>query len=154
MIVDYIDGDIIRIWEAGNNIAHGCNCFHTMGAGVAGQLASKYPQVLSTDKAGSDYGDRNKLGSFTVVQMFDPLNIELNPGLCFNMYTQFYPGKHFELVYLLMALQKYFNQTNQTLYIPRIGAGIGGGDWEEISAGINSLSGIGDIIVVDYKEPQ
>ena len=147
MIVNYLVGDIIKIWEAGNNIAHGCNCFHLMGAGVAGQLATKYPQVLLADKSGSDYGDHKKLGSFTIAQMIDPLG--LNPGLCFNFYTQFHPGKHFDITYLLMALQKYFDQTNEMLYIPRIGAGIGGGDWDLIERRINENIK-GNITVVDW----
>lgn len=39
MIVNYIKGDIVALFLEGNIIAHGCNCFHTMGSGVAGQLA-------------------------------------------------------------------------------------------------------------------
>ena len=50
MIVKYIKGDIVALFLQGNIIAHGCNCFHTMGSGVAGQLARAYPKILEIDK--------------------------------------------------------------------------------------------------------
>lgn len=42
MIVKYIKGDIVALFTEGKNIAHGCNCFHTMKAGVAGQLTKAF----------------------------------------------------------------------------------------------------------------
>ncbi|AUE22994.1 phosphatase [Citrobacter phage CF1 ERZ-2017] len=65
MIKQYIDGDIVKIFLEGHNIAHGCNCFHTMGAGVAGQLAKAYPPILAIDKSETFLGDTEKLGTFT-----------------------------------------------------------------------------------------
>ena len=45
-------------------IAHQCNCFHTMGAGIARQIAIKYPEALEADKD-TPYGDIKKLGLFS-----------------------------------------------------------------------------------------
>ena len=40
----YIDGDLIRLAKQGtfDVIAHGCNCFCTMGAGIAPQMAEAF----------------------------------------------------------------------------------------------------------------
>jgi O-acetyl-ADP-ribose deacetylase (regulator of RNase III) len=40
----YIDGDLIRLAKQGtfDVIAHGCNCFCTMGAGIAPQMADAF----------------------------------------------------------------------------------------------------------------
>ena len=43
-------------------ILHGCNCFHTMGAGIAKYLANKFPEVLKADQT-TIKGDTGKLGS-------------------------------------------------------------------------------------------
>lgn len=64
MIVKYIKGDIVALFLQGNIIAHGCNCFHTMGSGVAGQLARAYPKILEIDKTTTEYGSRDKLGRY------------------------------------------------------------------------------------------
>ena len=148
MIVKYIKGDIVKLFSEGKVIAHGCNCFHTMGAGVAGQLASKFPVILSTDKAATDYADREKLGTFS-------LALAINGGACLNLYTQYEPGPNIDYGALVNAFQKMDKFLSGSLfkmdvYIPRIGAGIAGGDWEKIEALINMFTPNVNIIVVDW----
>lgn len=62
-----MNGDLILMAEAGqiDLLVHGANCFNTMGSGIAGQLAHKYPQVVKADNE-TKSGDKNKLGMFTI----------------------------------------------------------------------------------------
>lgn len=151
MIVKYIKGDIVKLFLEGKHVAHGCNCFHSMGAGVAGQLAKAYSPILSIDKAGSDYGCANKLGTFTRAS----LHRGSNANYCFNLYTQFEPGPNLDYAALLGAFIELDNFsasliTPLTVYIPRIGAGIAGGDWDKIELLINNFTPNTKIIVVDW----
>lgn len=51
MIIGTVKGDLISIFKSGaGHLIHGCNCFHTMGAGIARQIAQEFPQALETDK--------------------------------------------------------------------------------------------------------
>ena len=47
-------------------LVHGCNCFHTMGAGIAKIISMEYPEALKADKQKSIYADKNKLGKHTI----------------------------------------------------------------------------------------
>lgn len=148
MIKQYIDGDIVKIFLEGHNIAHGCNCFHTMGAGVAGQLAKAYPPILAIDKSETFLGDTEKLGTFTQAT-------GLKGQICFNLYTQFNPGPNLDygaLVNCMIELNHWaeYHLIKPTVYIPRIGAGIAGGDWEKIKTIIDWFTPDVDIIVVDW----
>jgi O-acetyl-ADP-ribose deacetylase (regulator of RNase III) len=46
-------------------IIHQCNCFHTMGAGIAKQIALRYPEAVEADRE-TRFGSRDKLGTFSV----------------------------------------------------------------------------------------
>lgn len=112
-----------------NFLAHGCNCFCTMGAGFAKALATEYPKVLEVDRETTS-GDKKKLGTFTTA--------EIDGKTIFNLYTQFDYGK--DKVQLdLKALETAFRNLNDymvekklnhhPILIPRIGAVLAGGDW-------------------------
>jgi O-acetyl-ADP-ribose deacetylase (regulator of RNase III) len=147
MIVKYIAGNIVKIFLAGGNIAHGCNCFCTMGAGVAGQLAKAYPPIYAID-AESAYGDEVKLGTFTqATGKFGQI--------CFNLYTQYEPGPNLDygaLVNCMIELNEWgANKINSpVIYMPRIGCGIAGGDWEKVSKLIGMFTPNLEIVIVDW----
>ncbi|UPW42479.1 hypothetical protein EBPHNEJP_00181 [Salmonella phage CF-SP2] len=148
MIKKYIKGDIVKIFLEGHNVAHGCNCFHTMGAGVAGQLAKAYPPILEIDVYETEHADPDKLGNYT----------QATGGrgqICFNLYTQYEPGPNINygaLLYAFQGLNRWASKCleNPTVYIPRIGAGIAGGDWNKIKLIIDMFTPDIDIIVVDW----
>lgn len=150
MIVNEINGDIVKILSEGHIIAHGCNCFHTMGAGVAGQLARKYPEIPLADKRQTTYADHSKLGSISAVWIADS-------GMCINMYTQYAPGPNVDYGAILNAFMGINRRLSVTsfrtapVYIPKIGAGIAGGDWNIIEKIINIATPNVDIIVVNYE---
>ena len=57
------NGDLIRMFSGGefDLIVHGCNCFHTMGAGIAGTIAKQFPYAAKVDRECTAYGDITKL---------------------------------------------------------------------------------------------
>jgi len=112
-------------------ITHGCNCFLTMGAGIAGQISKRYPAAFTADKA-TKSGDRTKLGSFTAAEISRPNGTKF---VVINAYTQYQPGRNFELTALERALslvKAEFGGKGLRFGLPFIGAGIGGGNWEQI----------------------
>jgi O-acetyl-ADP-ribose deacetylase (regulator of RNase III) len=121
-------------------LLHGCNCFHTMGAGVASQIANRWPKVLEVDKQ-TVKGVREKLGSNSYVRINDKLIIV-------NCYTQFTYGVYkrqvnYEAIYncfedVAIYLQKY-DLSKIDMRAPMIGCGLAGGDWNIIRPIFNKL---------------
>lgn len=138
-------GDIVKLATDNyfNAIIHGCNCFHTMDAGVARQIAHAFPEAVTADKD-TIRGQRTKLGHISVGRA--------NNVLIINAYTQFNPGADFRLD----ALEDAF-LTIRNLYFhlriayPKIGAGIGGGNWDDIQRAIDSIFIGMDHTLVEYK---
>ena len=139
-----IQGDLVELARDGDFdiIVHGCNCFHTMGAGIALQLAQTFPGPLgpaSIDKSSTKLGDRDKLGSFTIA------NGETLVGGTFaiiNGYTQYDFGSgdgiapvDYEAIRAVFRglAQLCRNTPDVRIGYPAIGAGLAGGDWDIIS---------------------
>jgi O-acetyl-ADP-ribose deacetylase (regulator of RNase III) len=167
-MLNTIKGDLIKLAEGGmfDIIIQGCNCFHTQSSGLAKQLATKYPQVLEVDKI-TEYGDLNKLGSYSFVKIELTNNIRF---LVINAYTQ-YKWSSGSDVFEYDAFQRFLNNfaiefkelnfvlghKYQTYNIgfPQIGAGLAGGDWSRISKMIEKFSedvtSHADVTVVEYQ---
>jgi len=129
-----IEGDLISLALEGyfDVIVHGCNCFCSMGAGVALSIKEEFPEAYAADLV-TIKGDRNKLGDFsqTTVKRAD------HEITIINGYTQF----HFHGEEVLLdydAVRKIFRKIKQQFHgkrtgYPKIGAGLAGGDWDRIS---------------------
>jgi O-acetyl-ADP-ribose deacetylase (regulator of RNase III) len=133
--MDTVQGDIVDLALQGRFevIVHGCNCFCSMGAGVARVIQEEFPEAYAADLV-TVKGDRNKLGDFssaTVMRKDREITIV-------NGYTQF----HFHGDDVLVdyeALRRLFARvkkqfSGKRIGYPKIGAGLAGGDWERISA--------------------
>ncbi len=129
-----IEGDLIALANDGvfDVVVHGCNCFNTMGAGIAKVIAAEFPATLAADR-GTAKGDRAKLGTIsTAVVEHDGRTITI-----VNAYTQFdYRGRGQKVDY--DALRQCFaavadRYAGQRIGYPLIGAGLAGGDWSVIS---------------------
>jgi O-acetyl-ADP-ribose deacetylase (regulator of RNase III) len=109
----YIDGDLIRLAKQGtfDVIAHGCNCFCTMGAGIAPQMAeafgcdefemerterSEYDEDLEGNYSipTNNKGDINKLGNIDFEYQYLWFNHPMvnEPGVAIAM-TSKSPGQ-------------------------------------------------------------
>ena len=138
-----ITGDLIKLANEGRftNIVHGCNCFNTMGAGVAKAIRSAFPRAYEVDQS-SGRGDASKLGtiSSTLVEAS-----ETGEDLrVINAYTQFRYGRNgqhvdYEAVRSCFRIikEQYAVPGSITAY-PLIGCGLAGGDWNIISEIINT----------------
>ena len=149
-MITYVNGDIFR--SNADVIVHGCNCFCTMGAGIARQVARYYPQAYTADKK-TPCGSKAKLGtysSWTGQHYFKP---ERTVTIV-NAYTQWkYGGKtrNFSYSALKDVLPKIKNDfAGKTIALPKIGAGLGGGDWKIIEQIINMVFNDKDVLVYEY----
>lgn len=156
-----VEGNLIHfaLNEKFDVIAHGCNCFCTMGAGIAPQMV----KAFACDKFPLEdikyRGDINKLGQidFKRVMQFENSPVfspdvnsivigeyttELPSSIIVvNAYTQYRYGsnhadgvkKPFDSDAFTLCMRK-INHTFKGKHIglPRIGAGLAGGNWDEI----------------------
>ena len=63
-----IEGDLIKLAIEGefDVIIHGCNCFGSMGAGIAKSIKNTFPEAYVADLK-TELGSRDKLGSISYV---------------------------------------------------------------------------------------
>jgi O-acetyl-ADP-ribose deacetylase (regulator of RNase III) len=147
-MIKYIDGDLVKDAELFDVIAHCCNCFCTMGAGIAPQIKTKFPEAYKAD-CETINGDTNKLGTISYTENTKPIVV--------NLYGQFdYTGRRtgqMDLDYtaLRSALREMKNKFSGLLFgLPKIGAGLAGGDWDVIEAIIEEELEGERVIVVNY----
>jgi len=152
-------GDLILLTKKGqfDVIVHGCNCFCTMGAGIAKQIQLNWPKAYEVDKK-TKYADRSKLGSWSkaeiILQVPDGSGYINRDLIIINAYTQYdYRGQG-SLVDL-KAIEKVFTNLNKEfagkkIGIPKIGAGLARGNWEEIFSIIEKTTLDLDLTVVEY----
>ena len=147
-----IKGDIIKLALAGqfDVIVHGCNCFHTMGAGIAKQIRTAFPDAYEVDLM-TKYGDKSKLGTYSMAHIYQYDLIIL------NAYTQYYfsgSGRKVHYSAIKSVFEAIKNQySGKRIGYPKIGAGLAGGDWAIISDIIEEeLEGEDHTLVVYRKE--
>ena len=130
----HVKGNLIHLAQKGkfNLIIHGCNCFNTMGAGIAKQISTDFPQAWQADQA-TACADRSKLGSYSMADVQTPVG----QLYVINAYTQYhYSGDGVLVDY--DAIEKVFtalkqNFSGKRMGYPKIGAGLAKGDWHIIS---------------------
>jgi len=147
-MIKYIDGDLIKLAQAGefNVIIHGCNCWNTMGSGIAAQIRKVFPRAFTEDYK-TIRGDKDKLGTITIAK-YDCCDIV-------NAYTQFKfgQGRHADYDAIrgcMKEIQRLY--TGKKIGLPFIGAGLAGGDWNIISVIIEEELADEDITVVRFKK--
>lgn len=138
-MLKYKVGDLIKAAVDGevNVIAHCANCFNTMKSGIAPQIVKMFPEAGEVDN-GTVKGDKGKLGSATAC--YD----EFHKVLVVNLYGQYNYGREKGKVYVdYDALRKSFGamrsyihyvnpDTGHKIGLPRLAAGLSGGDWNII----------------------
>ena len=128
-----VRGDLIDMALKGyfDVIVHGCNCYNTMGAGVALSIKKVFPEAYAED-CKTVRGDRNKLGSMSTA------TIQRNGRqiTIVNAYTQYhYRGEGVLVDYdaLRSAFAEIKSQfSGSRIGYPLIGAGLARGNWQQI----------------------
>ena len=154
-----IKGDLLELAFSGkfDIICHGCNCQKTMGAGIAAQIKYHYKAAYTVDVKDKRQ-PLDRLGNWTVAKVKTKV---IKPLFIYNLYTQFVPGNDFMLSALDLALFKlniHINELEQqegkkySIAFPQIGAGIGGGNWEDIKKVIGNRLGMKDVTIVYYDK--
>ncbi|NRB52039.1 MAG: macro domain-containing protein [Saprospiraceae bacterium] len=146
------EGDLIQLALAGefDVIIHGCNCFCTMGAGIALSIKRTFPEAYQADLA-TESGDRSKLGTISWATQIR----EGKELIIVNGYTQYnWRGKGVKVEY--DAVDSVFKLVKEKfggkrIGYPAIGAGLAGGDWQKIEAIIREALAGEDHTFVKYK---
>jgi len=139
-------GNLLDMAELGefDAIVQGCNCFCTMGSGIAREIRERYPEVAAVD-AKTSMGDYAKLGNWT-----DERVIRKNGSVEFtviNAYTQFgfntggSTNDVFEYTSFKLILQKLAHLYGTKRFgFPYIGMGLAGGDKNKIMAMLENFA--------------
>lgn len=144
-MIRYVKGDLFD--TECDIIAHGCNCRGGYGSGVAYTMAKKYPKArdMYLDK----YDDEGwRLGDVQFVHT-------VSGKVIANCATQdaFLPRgvKHvdYKAIYFSMLKVKDFaKERGLSIAIPKIGAGLAGGDWQIIESTLEQV--FSDYVVTVY----
>ena len=116
-----VQGDLLETKHA--YIAHGCNCSGAFGAGVAKQIAQRWPKAKFLYLRSVP-----KLGQVQAVRVSDDLMI-------FNCGTQQGYGAKgrqyvsYDAIRECMRAIKQMVPEKEKVAMPKIGAGLGGGEW-------------------------
>jgi O-acetyl-ADP-ribose deacetylase (regulator of RNase III) len=135
-------------------IAHCCNCFCTMGSGVAKAIRASFPVVYEADLQ-TRKGDREKLGTYSVAKVDDRYIV--------NLYAQFTYGRNTRELYydaMISCLEKLksfmLRHDFKSVGFPKgMGCILAGGDWRIVDAMVQSVfdgSGI-EVCYYQYSPP-
>ena len=147
-----ISGDLIQLAKDGqfDLIVHGCNCFCTMGAGIAKAVKNVFPAAFQADLA-TQRGDKSKLGTCSFAEIAG----NSSSLIVVNAYTQFdWRGRGPKVDYTALRscmvwIKKHF--PGRKIGLPKIGAGLAGGDWPTIAAIIAQELAGEDLTMVEFK---
>ncbi len=149
-MVEYIEfGNIFKIAGV-NSFAHGCNCAGAMGKGIAVQFKEKFPEMYR------EYKSLCKKDEFA---LGDVLEYNYGKGYVFNLGTQrtWKTKASIEAIELSLFRMLLFASREQIkkIALPKIGAGLGGLDWDDVKNVINKVAiefpDIELLVIENYK---
>ena len=158
-MITYQKGDLISLAKQGefDVVVHGCNCFCRMKRGIAPQMAKAFGCDRFPLEGKEFEGDKEKLGQIEYQRVILSTDKEL---IVVNAYTQYHwntPGPSgIPLDY--DALWSCFVKVNDAFQgkkvgIPKIGAGLAGGDWQKVESILKEVCGdLGELVVVEYVQ--
>lgn len=142
--IGFLHGNLLDFPYGITSIAHCCNTLNIMGAGIAKQIANRYPEAKKADDEAAK-GGLNILGEFSFADV--KIDDERN-GKIFNLYTQEEIGFGREVNYeglyrnLLLLRNRLNFLDEKCLGIPYgMSSGLAGGSWKIVYAMIEHLYG-------------
>lgn len=156
-MVKFVTGDLFT-YPGLDAIAHGCNCAGVMGAGIAKEFKRRYPENFKK------YKQACKDGTFKVGGL---LTFDAQDAYILNLGTQdefINPAKLVDIKKALKYMINFVMHMNiarsavhrdpiKTIGLPRIGAGLGGLDWQDVKQVILDLDteGLELIVFEEWK---
>lgn len=123
--LQHTKGNLLDLAEQGefDIVIQGCNCFNTMGGGIAREIRERYPMAALVDY-GTLKGDYDKLGNYTTAFT--------GKFLIVNAYTQYNMSQGtdvFEYTAFQLILEKIaYHFGDRSIGLPYIGMGLAGGE--------------------------
>lgn len=134
--VEYITGDIFTTTLPA--LGHGVNIYGVMGSGIAVLVRRNFPDIYIPYKTACE----NKT---LLAGGFQPILTESGMWI-FNMASQDKPGANASLSFLEATTETAFifaeQQSISGFALPRIGAGVGGLDWEDVDKSLNRIAAL------------
>jgi len=148
-MIIYKKGDLLDAPQL--NIIHQVNCKGSMGAGIAKSIKNKYPLVyedyLYMIKSELSHDKCLLLGESTCTLIND------NSQRLFNLFGQvdYYPRnkRHTDYNALESGFTKIKHCYNGDIAMPKIGCGLGGGDWKVVSKIIEEVFNDRDVYIYE-----
>ncbi len=142
-------GDLLMLAKQGHFdvVIHGCNCFCTMGAGIARQIKKDFPAAFAADQQ-TIAKDKNKLSTYSKahIQHGDIVFIIVNAYTQYNWRGDGLKADYAAIRRVFTSIAIEFPQAR--IAYPLIGAGLAGGDWQVIPEIINdALKGLDHTLV-------
>lgn len=160
---EYKVGDLVQALKSGevSSIGHQANCFCTMNSGVAKAIRLEFPQAYEAD-CFTEKGDKNKLGTLTAAEHE---RADGSVGIIYNLYGQYnygYDAKGYTnyealrgaLLNMRIDLDGAVGVNGEDwkkVGFPKIGAGLGGGDWDTIARIIEEVFTDYDVTIYTLK---
>lgn len=150
-MVTYIEfGNIFNL-QGISNYAHGCNCAGAMGKGIALQFKNKFPKMYI------EYKRLCKEGLFSLGDIY---TYDYGNGIVFNLGSQKTWKTKADINAIESSLIKMLSYAQQNnilkIALPKIGAGLGGLNWNDVKSLINIVSNdypsIDLFVVENYKD--
>ena len=162
MTLLHTKGNLLDLAEAGefNIVVQGCNCFNTMGGGIAREIRERYPEVAKAD-AETIRGNYNKLGTWTEgYAWYNMRGDDADNFVIINAYTQYNMSTGedvFEYIAFQLILQKLAHiYPGGDFGFPYIGMGLAMGDkdliiqmLEDFAVRVTSTGG--SVTLVEFK---
>jgi O-acetyl-ADP-ribose deacetylase (regulator of RNase III) len=134
-MITYVQGDLLGATQ--KVIVHGCNNRGVMGSGVARQIRARWPNVYEV------YALKHKVFGLDLGDVIPVAT--LDGKIIVNAVTQDGFGRDGQRYVDYAAIERCFEVINDRvdswevseIAMPRIGAGLGGGDWSIIESIIN-----------------
>lgn len=133
-------------------ICHGCNIAGGFGSGIAGLIASKFPEVKRAYK-NKFYREGFKLGDIQIVPLWEPKG---DTKIIVNLMTQAkYGGKSIQVNYeacfeAFVKLFAYAAGHLNSIAMPKIGTGLGNGQWQLVEEQLMKALAIHEVNVDVY----
>ena len=128
-----IEGNLIELAKAGqfDVIVQGCNCFCTMGKGIALTIKQEFPEAYVADRK-TAYADRSQLGTYSKAEAIGRALTVVNAYTQYDWRGQGVKADYDAIEAAFRRLKTEF--TGKRIGYPLIGAGLAKGDWSRISA--------------------